>query len=273
MEDTTNTVCPICTSDINEGEASKTCPNCSQVYHAACWEGSKGCSVCDKSVEPQADIPTHSGVICENCAEPVEQDVLSCPSCGMPRQKQGTAVSDASSSEMKQEQKSAVGEHDIEQDTEPSLLDTSVAFSSSKQRLNEKKNKIFACIGFMIVGVLALAAGSMYVQDSAPVDNFYIMCPSLDDHDYVECTPDGYTLFIRDDDKQVYASEGKKIAEELGFSQSQIDEFLPSACITEGQRAISGKKGYVFWACSKNKEYKFSNLLVFVVKDEYRRNN
>lgn len=72
------TICAICQSPLERGEATATCPGCLAEYHADCWEENQGCAVYGCEEVP----PTEGRESLEIPAAYWGREDKPCPACG-----------------------------------------------------------------------------------------------------------------------------------------------------------------------------------------------
>ena len=97
-----NTNCPVCCTEIQEGDETIVCPECKMAYHKDCWEDNKGCATygcpqagclnpppmnVDVTGAPAVGVPAPHSVgtksfFCPKCQTPLEADATFCWSCG-----------------------------------------------------------------------------------------------------------------------------------------------------------------------------------------------
>ena len=59
----TGIICPLCKTDITEGDAVKVCPSCGIPHHQACWENNHGCSTANCPENPTVQtVSTEQGI-------------------------------------------------------------------------------------------------------------------------------------------------------------------------------------------------------------------
>ncbi len=85
MEGYIEKLCPVCKTELREADAVKVCPDCASVYHEACWDEYKGCTVCGSEARPVETVDPNPAVVCVKCATLLREDQAFCPQCGTPR--------------------------------------------------------------------------------------------------------------------------------------------------------------------------------------------
>jgi predicted RNA-binding Zn-ribbon protein involved in translation (DUF1610 family) len=86
------TLCAICQSPINDGEAQTACPGCGAPYHAECWAENGGCAIygCQHvpATEARAGLEIPAGYWgqehkqCPVCGQEILAAALRCRHCG-----------------------------------------------------------------------------------------------------------------------------------------------------------------------------------------------
>ncbi len=84
--------CPFCQTSILESDASKSCDDCSTLYHLDCWEENEGCAIygCHSSAETikwkDHQVPLSywgkETKSCPNCSGEILASALRCKHCG-----------------------------------------------------------------------------------------------------------------------------------------------------------------------------------------------
>lgn len=101
-------VCPVCSTEIADGEITITCPDCQMVYHEECWKENNGCATygcksagCLNPPPLKVDIPESehtpnsqpgngtnnliddsNGIACPHCHASITPGATVCWSCG-----------------------------------------------------------------------------------------------------------------------------------------------------------------------------------------------
>ena len=97
-------VCPVCSTEIADGEITITCPDCQMVYHEECWKENNGCATygCKSAgclnppplkvdvketanipyAQPASSLNATSGIQCPYCHASITPGATVCWSCG-----------------------------------------------------------------------------------------------------------------------------------------------------------------------------------------------
>lgn len=78
-------ICPLCKTEIKEGDAVIVCPECGIPHHEACWKENKGCTTFGCSQQHYEEQRTQPIDFCMKCGAPLGDGQDFCPKCGTPK--------------------------------------------------------------------------------------------------------------------------------------------------------------------------------------------
>ena len=250
MEDYVGKICPVCKSEIKEGEAVKVCPSCQIPHHQACWDKNNGCATENCAQHNAATQPATNGeLVCSNCGTVLNENQKFCPKCGTPNTPPKKNVCSKCGTELVDGQQfcPACGQK-VGLEIDANVNQAISQFNSEVEKNTNKKKKLPMIIG-AAVAIIALVFAFSFL--SKPNFNKIFSDYSLES--WCTISKDGTSMTIKTgyysfDEEAYYAVED--INKELGFSDA-LWERIGHTRMSDGTLTDENSKYKVSWSYTK----------------------